>query len=279
MTITTRDELINAMANNASRIVLDKANLANQTAGRMCSMWRSTGQPAQGAIPTTAALCINTLLGAVQFNQQTAPATTYIAQLAVLASNSAMSWEIHDRLAHIGGLVLNSTALQPPSGTLLELDTLGPGADRLGDASYGDVQTWLEVYSDGGATASNATINVTFDDNTSGNLNVQAVGGTIRAGNCFSMDALRTGAQQGKNIKRINSVQLSASTTVAGNFGFTFTRPRAYAPTLLANLSQQYDWAQLGLSTIPNASCLEFMVVPSTTSSGTLRGGGKLIHG
>lgn len=276
MTITTRDEFINALANNASRVVLDKASLANQVAGRMCSLWRATGQPAQGAIPTTAAACDNTTTGAVQFTQQTAPSTSYLALMSVISSNSAMSWEIHDRLAHRGGLVLNVTTAQAVD---LDLDLLGISADRIGDPNFGDVQTWLEVYTDGGATASNATINVTFDDNTDDNVTVQAVGGTIRAGHCFSVDALRTTAQQGKNIKRINTVTLSASTGTAGNFGFTFTRPRAYLPTNLANKSETYGWDMLGLAGVPNGSCLQFMVIPSTTSSGTLRGGGKIIHG
>jgi hypothetical protein len=278
MTITTRDQLIDAMGNNSSRIVLDKASLANQVAGRMCSMWRATGQPAQGAIPTAAALCTNALTGAVGFAQQNSPAESYLAYMAVLASNSAMSWEIHDRLAHMGGLVLNSTASQT-TNLPLDLEALSVPADRIGDPEFGDVQTWLEVYGDGGATASNATINVTFDDDSSGNLNTQAVGGTIRIGHMFGLDALRTTGQQGLNIKRINSVQLSASTGTAGNFGFTFTRPRAYLPTLLANKSEVFDWAQLGLPGVPNGACLQFMVVPSTTSSGTLRGGGKIIHG
>lgn len=278
MTITTRDHLINALANNSSRIVLDKANLANQVAGRMCSLWRATGQPAQGAIPTAAALCTNALTGAVQFAQQTAPAESYLAHMAVNGSNSAMSWEIHDRLAHMGGLVLNVTTLQT-TNLPLDLEALSVPADRIGDPTFGDVQTWLEVYADGGATASNATINVTFDDDSTANLSTQAVGGTIRAGHMFSVDALRTTAQQGKNIKRIKSVQLSASTGTAGNFGFTFTRPRAYVPTYIANKSEVYDWAALGLPGVLNGSCLQFMVIPSTTSSGTLRGGGKIAHG
>lgn len=278
MTITTRDQLISALANTSSRIVLDKASLASQVAGRMCSLWRATGQPAQGAIPTAAALCTNAFTGAVQFAQQTAPAESYLAYMAVTASNSAMSWEIHDRLAHMGGLVLNATTLQT-TNLPLDLEALSVPADRIGDPTFGDVQTWLEVYADGGATASNATINVTFDDDTSANLGVQAVGGTIRAGHMFSLDALRTTAQQGKNIKRINSVQLSASTGTAGNFGFTFTRPRSYLPTMVANKSEVYDWAALGLPGVPNGACLQFMVIPSTTSSGTLRGGGKIAHG
>ena len=276
MTITTRDQLIAALGNNSSRIVLDKASLGNQVAGRMCSLWTATGQPAAGANPTTPALCTHALTGAVNFAQQTAPSESYLAYMAMLASNSAMSWEIHDRLAHMGGLVLNVTTSQTVG---LDLEALAVPAERIGSADFGDIQTWLEVYADGGGTASNATINVTFDDDSSGNLSVQAVGGTIRQGHCFSVDALRTSAQQGLNIKRINSVQLSASTGTAGNFGFTFTRPRAYLPTLLANKSEVFDWAQLGLPVVPNGACLQFMVVPSTTSSGTLRGGGKIAHG
>lgn len=276
MAIETFDQLVNSLANNASRVVLDKGSLANQVAGRYCSLWRATGQPAQGAIPTTAAACDNTLLGAVQFTQQTAPATSYIGILNAVGSNNAFTLEVHDRLAHRGGLVLNVTTAQAVD---LDLDLLGISADRIGDPTFGYVQCWLEVYGDGGATASNATINVTFDDNTDANLNVQAVGGTIRAGNCFSVDLLRTTAQQGKNIKRVNTVQLSASTGTAGNFGFTFTRPRMYLPMSLANLINKADWPQTGLSEVPNGSCLQFMVIPSTTSSGTLRGDGKIIHG
>jgi hypothetical protein len=242
-------------------------------------MWRATGQPAQGAIPTTAALCTNATLGAVGFTQQVAPSESYIGVIDAVGSNSAQTLEIHDRIAHMGGLVLNVTTLQPPTGTLIDLDVLAPSAERIGAADFSDVQWWLEVYGNGGATASNATINVTFDDNTSGNLNTLAVGGTIRIGNRFSVDALRTTAQQGKNIKRINTVQLSASTGTAGNFGFTCTRPRAYLPMGLANFGNKADWAALGLPGVPNGACLEFMVLPSTTSSGTLRGGGKIIHG
>jgi hypothetical protein len=278
MTISTADQLVNALANNSSRVVIDKASIANQTAGRQCAMWRATGQPAQGGIPTAAALCTNATLGAVDFTQQTSPATSYLAQFAVMGSNNAFSLEVHDRIAHMGGLVLN-VATSQTANLPMDLVTLAPPAARVGSANYSDLQWWLEVYTDGGATASNATINVTFDDNTSGNLSTLAVGGTIRASNRFSLGALRTTGQQGKNIRAVNSVILSASTTVAGNFGFTVTRPRAYVDVALANLISKADWADLGLPEMPNGSCLEFMMTPSATSSGTLRGGGKIAHG
>jgi hypothetical protein len=217
--------------------------------------------------------------GSVGFANQVAPSASYLGWLSLVSSNNGQGVEIYDRVAHNGGLLLNVTTAQTITGLDLGPAGLNVPASRIGEADYSDVQWFFEVYGDGGATASNATINVTFDDDTTGNLNTQAVGGTIRAGNCFSVDALRTLAQQGKNIKRINSVQLSASTTVAGNFGFTFTRPRAYLTMTLANLTNKADWAALGLPGVPNGSCLQFMVIPSTTSSGTLRGGGKIIHG
>ena len=50
MTITSRDQLIDAMGNSSSRFILDKASIASQAAGIYVSMWRATGQPGQGAV-------------------------------------------------------------------------------------------------------------------------------------------------------------------------------------------------------------------------------------
>jgi hypothetical protein len=275
MAITTRDQLIDALGNNSSRVVIDKASLANQLAGRYISLWRATGQPGQGAIPTAAAICNNTLTGAVQFNQQTAPATSYLGYAEVLNSNNVSTIEFHDRLAHMGGLVLNVTTSQTVTG--MDLSTLGLVAERRGDANFSDIQWWLEVYTDGGATASNATINVTYNDGTTGNLNVLAVGGTVRAGNWFSLNGIDPAA--GKFIRGINSVILSASTAAAGNFGFTATRLRAACFAPLANSKYTNDWAALGLPEIYNASCLQLAVIGANTSSGLLRGAAKIAHG
>lgn len=51
MTISTRDQLISALGNNSSRLVIDKASIASQAVGTFVSLWRATGQPGQGAIP------------------------------------------------------------------------------------------------------------------------------------------------------------------------------------------------------------------------------------
>lgn len=271
------NEIAHGLVNAPSRLVIDKASLANQVAGRYCALWRATGQPGQGAIPTTAAVCTNALAGAMNFTQTAGAVRNYLAEIAVTSANNAQTVEIHDRIAHQGGLVLNVTTSQT-TNLPLDIEALAPSSNRIGSADFSDLQWWLEVYTDGGATASNATINVTFNDNTSANLNVQAVGGTIRAGNRFSLRALIGTADQAKHIKRVNSVILSASTGTAGNFGFTVTRPRNPGiGTDTANRAAERDWTRT-LVEIPNGSCIELMVLPSTTSSGTLRGGGRIIH-
>ncbi len=278
MAITNLDGIVAALASNAAdRIIIDKNNLANQVVGRMCSLWRATGQPGQGAIPATPALCTKALAGCLGFTNQTDPVKTYIGWLFCMCSNNAMTLEIHDRLIHNGGLVLNVTTAQTITG--LDLLTLAVPADRVGADNYSDVQWWLEVYADGGATASNATINVTYDDGTTGNLTVVAVGGTIRIGQMIALTSLIPTAQQGKFIRGINSVTLSASTGTAGSFGFTATRPRTALPLAAAYLNNVGDFASLGLPLVPNDACLVPLIMPSTTSSGSVRGGGKIIHG
>jgi hypothetical protein len=279
MAITTLDQLVGALANNSSRVVIDKASLANAVAGQVFSLWRATGQPAQAAIPTTAAVPTRLTTGAMGFDNQTAPASSYLGYLFLQSGNSAMSPEVHDRIAHLGGLVLNLTTSQTVTGLDLGSGGLNPPAARLGASNFSDIQWWLEVYTDGGATASNATINVTYNDATSGNLNVIAVGGTLRASRMIALTPFIPTADQGKFIRAINSVILSASTTVAGNFGFTATRPRTALPLPLANKTEVGDWALLGLPEIPNDSCLQVVMLTSTTSTGTLRGGGKIAHG
>lgn len=270
------DQVADALANNSSRIIFDKASIASQLAGVFCSLWRATGIPGQGAIPTAAAVCTSALLGAIGFANQVDPATSYIGLLEAACSNGNQTLEIHDRLAHMGGLLLNITTAQNAN---IDLQTLAVPSERIGSADYGDVQWWLEVYAAGGATASNATINVTFDDGSTGNLNVLAVGGTIGASRMYSLDGLRTTAQQARRIRGVNTITLSASTGTAGNFGFTATRSRSKLSMLIANFLAEATWEKTGLSNIPNNSCLFPMILPTTTSSGTLRGGGKIIHG
>lgn len=271
MTISTRDQLIDAMANGPSRLVIDKASLANAVAGQFFSLWQSAGVPGAGATPTTAAVPTSATTGAMGFANQTPPATSYLAWLAVVSGNNTTNLEIHDRLAHMGGLSGTVTTAQGA----LSLVTTDPGADRRGDANYSDVQWWLEIFTALGATGVNATVNVTYDDASSGNLAAIALGATPRAGRLYPL----VSAVAGRFIRSVNSVTLSATTGTAGNFGITATRSRTSVATLLANKTEPFDWAQLGLPNIPNDSCLMMLMLCITTSTGTVRGQGKIAHG
>jgi hypothetical protein len=279
MTITTRDHLINAMANNSSRVVIDKASIANAAAGQFHSLWRSTGQPGQAAIPTTAATCDNTLLGSIQFTQQTAPAKSYLGIIESLSSNSAMTLEIHDRLMHMGGL--NGTLATAQTVNLdLNANLASDNLDaRKGDSNFSDVQWWLEWYSDTGATVVNATVAVTYNDGTSGNLTAASLAATRRASFMLPLNGLIPAAASGKYIRDVDTVTLSATTGTAGNFGVTATRYRASIFMPIANARFTSDWAALGLPEIHNSSCLQVVLMSWTTNTGALRATGKIIHG
>ena len=280
MAITTLDELINGLANDSSRVVIDKASIANAAVNQFHSLWRATGQPGQGAIPTTAAVCNDDLLGGMRVTQQTAPATSYLGYLDISCSNAAVTLEVHDRLAHMGGLVGNVATLQTVAGmdlsTLLTTDNLDA---RKGDANYSDVQWWLEWYADTGTTAANATVSVTYNDGTTGTLTAVALAATRRASFLQPLNGLIPAAASGKFIRAVTGVQLSVTTGVAGNFGVTATRVRSSAFMPVPNQRVQYDWAALGLPEIANDSCLFLVQIASTTTTGLVRGSGKAVHG
>ncbi len=269
MAITTRDQLINALGNNTSRVVWDKASLANAVAGQIFSLWRATGVPGQAAIPTTAATCTSALLGALGFTNQTLPVTSYYAFQTLSSGNTLTTVEIHDRLAHMGGLSGTVTTAQGA----LSLVTNDPGAARRGDANYSDVQWWLEWYTDTGATGLTATVNVTYDDASTGNVSVSFTA-TMRAGRMLPI----VSAVAGRFIRAVNSVT-HATTGTAGNYGITATRPRTMVSTVASTKAETFDWAQLGLPEIPNDSCLMLMVLCSGTTTGSVRGQGKIVHG
>lgn len=272
MTITTRDALIDGLGNNNNRILWDKVSLNVLVIGQYASLWRATGVPAAGVIPAAAALCTKATVGAVGFDNQTAPATSYLAYHSLLCSQANTNLEIHDRLAHMGGLSGNTTAVQTVG---VDLVTLALPAARIGDVNYSDICWWLEWYTTTGATASNATVAVTYNDNTTGNV-VIAIGGVAIAAS--QMRQLPS-ASNGLFIKAVNSVTLSANTGTAGSFGVTATRQRTAMSVPVLNKIELFDWAALGLPEIPNDSCLMGVLMATNTSSGLIKGQGKIIHG
>lgn len=280
MTIETRDQLIRALANSSTNGLIDKASIANAVAGQVFSLWRATGQPAQGAIPAAAAVCNNALLGCIPFPNQTDPVTSYLGRLSALAANAGVSLEIYDRLMHMGGL----------NGTLTTAQTVGVDistnlaasnmAARIGAADYSDVLWWLEWYTDTGATGVNCTVNVTYNDATAANLTVLALPATVRASRLFALNPLIPVADAGRGgIRSVNNLTLAATTGTAGSFGVTATRwlTDAYLP--LANNRHPLNWADLGLERVHNSACLMLAQAVNATTTGIVRGALKIAHG
>lgn len=278
MTITTVDGLVSAMGNNSSRIVIDKASIANTAVAQFHSLWRATGQPGQGAIPAAAAVPDHTTVGALGFTQQTSPNTSYLGILEGLCANGGVTLEIHDRLAHMGGLNGTLTTAQTVDLDLNAL-TANNVVARRGDANYSDVTWWMEWYTDTGGTAVTATVNVTYNDGTSGNLTAISLAATRRASQMIPLNGFIPAADSGKFIRDINTVTLSATTGAAGNFGFTATRYRAALYKPVANARFTADWAGLGLPEIANSSCLMLIQLANATTTGIVRATGKIVHG
>lgn len=262
------NEIGYALAKSNDRLMFDKASLASQVAGGFASMWRATGFPVQGAIPGAAALCTKALAGAMNFNNPVAPIENYLGWGYYVAGTAGHAFEVHDRIAHMGGLSGTVTTAQ---NALVALDTLGAPAARIGDPGYGDVLWFLEWYTATGATGVNATCAVTYDDNSTGNI-VVAVPASTGAGRAIPI----LPAVAGRGIKRINTVQLSATTGTVGNFGVTATRQRCALENDVAGKGKNHTWAMLGLSQIADDSCLAGIISCTTTSTGTARGQIKL---
>ncbi len=270
MAITSIDGIVNGLGNNAQHLIINKASISTQVAGGFTSLWRATGTPAQGAIPAAAAICNKSLTGAFGFNNPSAGICSYIARLMMLSSNSATDVQVHDRLAHMGGL----------NGTLTTAQTVGVDASdssldlRRGDSAYSDVQWWLEWYTATGSTAVTATISYTNDAGVSGKTTTVSIAVSLAASRMLPI----IGAG-GEFIKSIQSVTLSATTATAGSFGVTATRALCGLSLGLANSSVIGDWAAIGFPKVPDDSCLMLIMIPGATTSGTLYGTGKIIQG
>jgi len=260
MAITNRDTLVNALAASVNYKIF-KASNASLTAGVISSLWRTLGNPTQGAIPTTSAVCTNGLLGSFILPSITTE-KLYIGK-ASLSLGVAGNIFIMDRLAHRGGLVGNIATAQT-----VNLDIATPVSQNRCLANGSNVQWYLEWYAATGATAVTATINYTNYNDVTGRTTTVALAAT-RPISCM-LPILPASGDLG--IKSIQTVTLSATTGTAGNFGVTAIKQIAEVPIILANTGSIVDYAGLGLPEISSDSCIMFSVLTSTTSSGLLMG-------
>lgn len=282
MSITTVDQFHLANDSRYQEFLVSKASLANSAAGQYFSLWTAAGLPAAGAAPGGVGVGPivpnNTTTGAILLSDALTPEENYISELEMTAANPMTTVEIHDRLAHQSGFSGIVTTGQIAAFDFNAISSSN-ASERKGDADYSDIQWWLEWYTATGATASNATINVVFNDGSSNNLTVVAVGGTVRAGRMIPLNSLIDTADQGKFIRGINSITLSASTGTAGNFGITATRYRCSILARTTNVRNRAIWEQLAFPQIYRQSALFPIVLTSTTSTGVVNSLVKVVRG
>ena len=275
MAITNRDQLLNALGNTAQTFTINKASIANATAGLPMSLWRATGTPGQGAIPGAAALCTKALTGAFAFNNPSS-GNSYLARMALMAAVTGAEFQIHDRLAHRDGRDGTLTTSQT-----VNVDVPGSGsnmANRRGASNYSEVQWWLEIYTDVGTTARTATITYTNAAGTSGRTTTVAIGSTTNSQNRAGR-LLPIIGSGGAFIQSVQSVQRDLSTGAAGSFGVTATRMLTGSAIGLANVAVSSDWQALGFPRVHDDACLQFVCFPGSTTTGALYGTAKLAQG
>lgn len=248
--------------------LVSKASLSSQAANTWVSLWRATGYPAQGAIPAAAAVCNDTTTGAHPLPTSTAGAQ-YWAGHTMRSGNSGMLTIAYDRLAHMGGLVGNVATAQNAN---IDLATLGVSAARIGASDYTEIDWWLEWYTATGSTAVTATVNVTYSDASTGNLNTISLAATRPAGFFANLREYLPTAKAGLGIKGVNTVQLSATTGTAGSFGVTAGRQISEATTLVANYPTTERFSASAMPDIRDDSCIAWAVLTTTTTSGALVG-------
>lgn len=267
MAITSRDDYYNALGGPKTFVNIYKSSLANLAAAYIASLWRATGSPLwlQGAIPSVAETPTDATVGGINlpaFNG----ATGYVLRFAPVGATIG-TWMLYDRLAHMGGLSGTNAGVQTVNVTL----TTAAAAGRC-LSSGNNVEWYVEIYTDIGTTAANLTVTYT-DSADTGSKTVVLSGFSgasplNRLGRCVPIVPTDNLA-----IKSIQSVQLSTSTLTAGNFGITARRRLASAGQLLANiLPPGVDGLSLGLPVVQETSCLELLVLCSTTSTGICYG-------
>jgi hypothetical protein len=269
MAIDTMDKLVAGLASRQT-LMIYKASLATQSANGFTSLWRATGNPSQGAIPSTAATCNSALLGGWPFVNP-GSGNSYLAGLTIQGAASHQLI-IYDRLSHMGGL----------SGTTTTAQTVGISIPASRNAVYTDpdLEWFCEIYTDIGTSGQTAT--VAYVDEADGNSTFTfTLGGTSplnQDSRLFPLNSGTTNLGATKKIKSITSVT-HATTGTAGSYGFTCAKRLASVNMGQINVGMTYDFAGIKLPLVPNNACIWFAILASNATTGIITGDLTMVQG
>ena len=261
-----RDKMAAAIA-VGRRVPIYKASVANMAAGYVASLWRAVGGPdwAQGAIPGAAATPTDDTVGGITFPDW-GSMTGRLYRFAPVGVTVG-SFMAYDRIGHMGGLSGASAIDQTVN---LDVET-AKAAGRCRD-DYGDVEWYVEIYTDLGTTATNLTVTYrdTADlvDKTITITGFTGASPLNRSGRCVFLIPT-----DGIAIKLVVRVLLSVSSGAAGSFGITARVAKGTVGQMMANVQAPgCDGISLGLPLVHKNACLEMLVQCSTTSTGVIQG-------
>ncbi len=228
------------------------------------SGWTMGGNPVAGVAPTTWASPTQATAGAwnPRYVNPAAGKTARILFAGLRYSVAAQPVIFCDRVGHMGGLSGTSIAAQTVGATLTT-----PSGDLRCEALGGDVEWWLEWYTATGSTGVNATVAVTYSDNSTGNV-VVALPASVPALRMYRIPP----SSGNLSIKGITSVTLSATTGTAGSFGVTATDRKFQFSVATANTDWIADWATLGMPDLGSNACLFPRFFATSSASGIITG-------
>lgn len=169
-----------------------------------------------------------------------------------------------DRLGQCGGLSGTSVAAQPVNS-----DISIPVSQGRCAADGSDIMWFLEWYTATGSSAVTATVNVTYSDDTTGNISVSVAASTPAS---RLLRILVPSSAAGKSIKAVNTVTLSGTTGSVGNFGVTAMKFLCSTSVLAANFSDKQDYAYLGMPKVGEFACVTGIYYAVGTSVGLVTG-------
>lgn len=269
MAIDTLDKLVAGLASSQS-LVIYKGSISTQGAGGFTSLWRATGNPAQGAIPGAAATCTKALTGSWNFNNPVA-GNSYLSNLTIQGAASHQ-FIIYDRLQHMGGL----------NGTTTTAQTVGISipANRNAVFTDPDLEWFCEIYADIGTTGVTATVAYVDEADNAGTFTF-TLGGTSplnQDSRLFPLNQATTNLGATKKIKSITTVT-HATTGTAGNYGFTVAKRLATVQMGQIYVGMSYDFAGLKFPKVPDDACIWFAILASSATTGIMTGYLTMVQG
>lgn len=227
--------------------------------GRGASLWTYAGFPAGGSAPGAGAIPTNATVGAFPFTNAGAGREKWMIGASAI-SVVAGTYIIYDRLFHISGLSGTVTAAQTVQGSpatpALTRNTGGAGNFAM-----------YEIYTAIGATSSTLTMSYTNQAGTAGQSATMNIGATnFREVNRAQQIPLASGDT---GIQSVQSVTLTATTGLAGDFGITIGRPLVSLTVCAVGIAAVRDFTTglPGIPKIDDNACLSVLFYPATATA------------